>query len=102
MGRWMEKARKSAAATPTKPPKPSFEGSVGMAHPDIQKKNASSKPLSSQQLCWLTAVAELLEAGAAHLIDEKFIDEHDLNEQLETEPAEVARLIRSNPRWGPP
>lgn len=70
-----------------------------MPSPHIQEKKAANGPLTAQQVGFLTAVAELLEVGAAHLVDKEFIDRHDLAEQLDAAPAEVAKLIRSNPRW---
>lgn len=99
MGRWMQKIQKGADTLPTKPTKPSSVGSVGMPCPHIQEKKAANDPLTSQQVGLLTAVAELLKVGTDHLIDKGFIDRHDLAEQLDAAPAEVAKLIRSNPRW---
>lgn len=34
-----------------------------------------------------------------HLIERSFIDQHDLDEQLDADPKQVAALIRSNPFW---
>ena len=99
MGRWMQKIQKGAEATPTKPTKPSFGGSVGTACPSFQKKKAVNEPLTPQQLGWLASIASLLEVGTMHLIERGFIDQHDLGEQLDADPKQVAALIRSNPLW---
>lgn len=99
MGRWMEKIQNGTQAAPTKPPKPSFEGFVGTPSPCFQKKHAANDPLTPQQIGWLTAVASFLECGTGHLVDGGFIDSDDLNEQLAADPRQVARLIKTNPRW---
>lgn len=101
MGRWMQKIQKSQKGEPTKPTKPSFVGSVGKPSASSGKKS-SNDPLSTQQLNWLEAVASLLEVGGMHLVEGGVIDHHDLEEQLDADPQQVAALIRSNPSWHRP
>ncbi|MDH0122272.1 hypothetical protein N7325_20900 [Stutzerimonas stutzeri] len=99
MGRWMQQIQKRADAVPTKPTQPSFVSSVGSPSGDFEKKQAANDPLTPQQVGWLASVASLLEVATNHLVEGGFIDRHDLDEQLDAAPSEVARLIRSDPRW---
>ncbi|WP_339487841.1 hypothetical protein [Pseudomonas sp. EL_65y_Pfl2_R95] len=58
--------------------------------------------LTGIQIGWLSAVANLLGCLPSRLLRDGFIDMHDLDEQLHSEPGKVAALIRTNPRWGQP
>lgn len=48
---------------------------------------------------WLAGVAALLECEPAYLLEQGFIDHHDLDEQCGIPPRYAARLIRSHPEW---
>ncbi|AXM97793.1 hypothetical protein ACU5P1_03440 [Pseudomonas plecoglossicida] len=48
---------------------------------------------------WLVGVAALLECEPAYLLEQEFIDHHDLDEQCGISPHYAARLIRSHPKW---
>ena len=99
MGRWMQKIQKGAGDVPTKPTKHSFVGSVGAPCTHFPEKHAANDPLTPQQIGWLAAVASLLEVGTSHLVERGFIDRHDLDEQHDADPRQVAALIKTNPRW---
>ena len=99
MGRWLQQIKKSGGDVPTKPTKPSSVGFVGSPPPCFTKTQAVNEPLSPKQVGWLSAVASLLEVGTGHLVSGGFIDRFDLEEQLDSDPVEAARLIRSDPRW---
>lgn len=60
---------------------------------------AANDPLTPQQIGWLAAVASLLEVGTGQLLEWGFIDRHDLGEQHDVDPRQVAALIKSDPRW---
>lgn len=102
MGRWMQKVQKSQQVEPTKPTKPSSVGSVGTPSPLFQKKQSVNDPLSTQQRNWREAVASLLDVGPLYLVEKGLIDHHNLEEQLNAEPQQVAALISSNSSWGRP
>ena len=51
---------------------------------------------------WLAGVADLLECEPAYLLEQEFIDHHDLDEQCGISPHYAARLIRSHPKWPHP
>lgn len=99
MGRWMQKVQKSGGEAPPKPTKPSSVGFVGSPSPCFQITQAANEPLSPQQVGWLSAVASLLGVGTGHLVSGGFIDRFDLEEQLDSDPGQVASLIRSEPGW---
>ncbi|KKO08028.1 hypothetical protein LCGC14_0047220 [marine sediment metagenome] len=102
MGRWSEKISKSTDTVPTKPTKPTKQGcvsSVGTPCPCFQKKNYAGAPSTHERNSWLTPVAELLELSPDHLLEHGLIEPHDLEEQFDVDPAEVVKLIKSNPKW---
>ena len=51
---------------------------------------------------WLAGVADLLEREPVYLLEQGFIDHHDLDEQCGISPHYAARLIRSHPKWPHP
>jgi hypothetical protein len=65
----------------------------------IEVLSAANEPMTPQQVGWITAVSSLLEVSASYLIDDGFIDHYDLEEQMHADPRNVARLIKSDPRW---
>lgn len=99
MGRWLQKIQNPQEVSPTKPTKPASVGFVGPPSLPFQKKQPANEPLTPQQLGWLAVVASMLEVGTLHLIESEFIDQHDLEEQLDANPGQVAALIRSHPNW---
>lgn len=48
---------------------------------------------------WLRRVADLLECSPIYLLEQGFIDNHDMHEQRHQPPQAVAKLIRTNPNW---
>ncbi|WP_394375147.1 hypothetical protein [Stutzerimonas frequens] len=99
MGRWLQKIQNRGEAEPTKPTKHASVGFVGTPCLPFQQKQLANNSMTPQQLGWLAAVASLLEVCTLHLIEGGFIDQHDLEEQLDATPRQVAALIRSNPNW---
>lgn len=61
-----------------------------------EHKPAIVKALHDQ---WLAGVAALLECSPAYLLEQGFIDQHDLDEQCGIPPHYAARLIRSHSKW---
>lgn len=59
---------------------------------------AVTNPPAAGQV-WLAAVAALLECEPAYLLEQDFIDHHDLVEQCGMPPRYAARLILSHPEW---
>lgn len=55
--------------------------------------------LTHREQGWLAAIAGHLGCLPQHLLDAELIDRVDLAEQLDADPAAVARLIRTDPRW---
>lgn len=51
---------------------------------------------------WLRRVAAQLGASPAYLMEQGFLDQHDLAEQQHQSPKAVVNLIRSNPTWRAP
>ena len=69
-----------------------------------EKAKVNSESLDAGRLLpreqgWLAAIAGYLGCLPQHLLDAKLIDRDDLAEQLDADPAAVARLIRTDPRW---
>lgn len=51
------------------------------------------------KLGWLAAVSSLLGCMPTCLLNDGFIDRNDLEEQHGADPRQVARLIKTDPRW---
>lgn len=66
----------------------------------IEALSAVNDP-QQQAMEWLARLAALLYCSPGYLLARSFIDQHDLEEQLDADPVAVARLIRSNPAWMP-
>lgn len=56
-------------------------------------------PPTADVMCWLSSVARYLECTPSHLLEQGFIDRHDLSEQQRSHPRQVAALIRTHPEW---
>ena len=67
-----------------------------------RKPEIISELTKMKRVRWLAAVATELRCDPRHLLVNGFIDQHDLAEQLDAAPTEVAKLIRSSPRWSNP
>lgn len=99
MGRWMQKIQKSTDTDTTEPTKLGSVGFVASKPVLLQKISAANEPMTPQQISWLAALSSLLEVSASYLIDDGFIDHYDLEEQVNADLRNVARLIKSDPRW---
>jgi hypothetical protein len=73
-------------------------------HDELLSELKEHKPAIVQALRyqWLAGVADLLERESAYLLEQGFIDHHDLDEQCGISPHYAARLIRSHPKWPQP
>ena len=65
----------------------------------IEALKAANDHLTPRQIGWLSATASILEVATDYLVDGGFIDSDDLEEQIESNPEQAAKLIRSDPRW---
>lgn len=63
----------------------------------INALNAANDSMLSS--AWLSRVARLLDTRPAVLLEEGHLESHDLAELAGTEPALVARIIRTSPAW---
>lgn len=61
--------------------------------------SAQHYPPTADVLRWLSSVARYLECTPGYLLEQGFIDRHDLSEQHRSHPRQVAALIRTHPAW---
>lgn len=61
--------------------------------------SAQHYPPTAGVMRWLISVARYLECAPGYLLEQGFIDRHDLSEQHRSHPRQVAALIRTHPDW---
>lgn len=61
--------------------------------------SAQRYPPTADVMRWLNSVARYLNCTPGYLLEQGFIDRHDLSEQHRNQPRQVAELTRTHPAW---
>lgn len=61
--------------------------------------SAQHYPPTADVMRWLNSVARYLNCTQGYLLEQGFIDRHDLSEQHRSHPRQIAALIRTYPNW---